>query len=965
MPNESACGTVPTMRFASLLALPLVVLTLSGCVHEPSFGLPTQQSLNRDPSMKVSGLGLGKLRFDASQEQFPSGLRLGHERTTTKGMVGIVVTVGSGSTKDPIGKEGLAHFVEHLVFRSRHDQGRSLDVRLKLAGATGINASTSPDATAFYGFVPASGFPKLVKEMGLMLSRPIDAIADADAGTEREVIKNELRQRDETGVVGQMRAWIAEALMPAEHPYRRSIGGSIDTVGKLDVNAATEFAKLHYKPNNVSIMVVGEAPFSDIEEIVKKELPQAWIGDVSTPADPMLSETPPLAQILPEVPKEGALTHYAAVDAPTLVISWRIPSTYSEAGHISQIVTAPAALEELRTAATNITAVQKASAWASAYLQSTVISCAVELSDPLAWQDVAEVLKKFYTERFSPYNQRDWMAVAVRDGYIQANSSAANYSQYLASLRQRTTAEFLFSSESYTKRIHHLAGFLHFENNLNAFSGHLEQIGKTSYRELASIIPSYLSESQARLVYIHSKPSVEAVTIFGTGVLRNNVLDQVAEKPGEGALLSEPPRARRDEAYLTTKETILPNGLRVVALRKNGYPTITAALAFRTGWASSTPRAAEAFVRSIESYQPATRSDAGLKVEAITTADVSANIVVAGRSNMPQALALLAQSMVETDNNYSWNEVADNLHRKHVKTSPLEPSELLGKDLSLALYPKSSLSSYPSTNEIRSLSGSQISKWLARSRHPSNAVLVVAGDGDPDVALQWATRIFGKWEGVQADKVSTPTIETPIPEPSKRRVFVRAAATERPQVEITLACRLPKATEQDEATFDELEGVMSGWLSTRLREEAGLSYGVSGGVRIYRGGGSHLAISLSADRKQLTKALKIIVGHWDAFGSSGFDQGSMSQIRWNLATAMNLGQTTSTDLAMDVATAAVNGFALDHSERYREDLGNVTQSDLRRAFATCSNSTVIGLLGDIQAIDRSLAALNIEKSVAP
>ncbi|MDX2023468.1 MAG: insulinase family protein [Deltaproteobacteria bacterium] len=948
------------MRFGRWAPVATVFLSaISACGHRASRGLPDAQSLAKEPVLQKGGLGLGTIKFGTAQTQLPSGLRVGYERTATNGMVGIVITIGAGSAKDPAGQEGLAHFAEHVVFRSKHNKDITLDARLKLTGATGINATTSPDVTTFYAFVPASRFADLAKELGQMLADPVSAIEESDAVTEREVIKNELRQRDETGLGGQMRSWIAETLMPTTHAYRRSIGGSLESVDKLSLAAAAEFTKANYLPINTSVMLVAEDSFGKTLEELRSGLAASWKGESTATIAPQIPSLPNVVQEVPAEPKEGAVTHYAAVEAPTLIISWRVPSLYSEGGHISQIVTARAALDELEVATERLDAVEHANAWAQHYLDTTIISCVVELKDPLAWKDVAKSVKAFYTERFSPYTQDDWQYVAARTGYASANQAASNYSYYLASLRQRTTAESLFASESYVSRVQQLAGFLHFTNNLNAFSGHLGQIRKTSYRELASILPSYLSESHARVVYIHAKQSTALPNVSGTGVARGDVLEKVAERPGEGTLLSAPPRTRPDEAYATMKRVVLPNGLTTIALRKAAYPTVTAVLAFRTGWAASSPPAAERLVRMLEQYRGSTRADAGLKVQAINLTDLSADYVVGGRSNLPHALGLLASGLVQTDATIDWTQVSSSLKAQPLRSSSMSPDEALYQDLMNALYPNSPLAHVPSPSNLRALSASEVQRWLQRSRHPSNAVLVMAGDLEPAAALKWAARIFGQWRGAMDEPAPAPAIAAPAPSFTQKKVFTRTPTNDRPQVEVTIACRLPAAGKRGEGTYDLLAGVVGGWLGTRLREEAGLSYGVSGGARIYRGGASHMSLNVAVDRTHLIKALKIINGHWSAFTSNGFDKGSVSQIRWNLSTASNFGSTTSAALAVAVANAVVRGDEPDYAERYRNDLMAVTDSDLREAFRTCAQTTRYGLVGDAAVIDEAVRAAGL------
>ncbi|HEY3237083.1 MAG TPA: insulinase family protein, partial [Polyangiaceae bacterium] len=78
---------------------------------------------------KYGPSGADVVRFDTSQRTLPSGLRVVIENDRSSGLAGVVLTVGSGAADDPPGREGLAHLVEHLVFRSSR-QGVTFWARL-------------------------------------------------------------------------------------------------------------------------------------------------------------------------------------------------------------------------------------------------------------------------------------------------------------------------------------------------------------------------------------------------------------------------------------------------------------------------------------------------------------------------------------------------------------------------------------------------------------------------------------------------------------------------------------------------------------------------------------------------------------------------------------------------------------------------------------------------------------------
>src|SRR5439155_3279336 len=95
------------------------------------------------------GLQLPLLEFPLRSVTFPSGLRVLIERDTRTPLVGIFLVVGAGSSSDPAGKEGLAHYIGHLTFRSRPAGAERFGTLLERAGAITHNAATTLDATLF------------------------------------------------------------------------------------------------------------------------------------------------------------------------------------------------------------------------------------------------------------------------------------------------------------------------------------------------------------------------------------------------------------------------------------------------------------------------------------------------------------------------------------------------------------------------------------------------------------------------------------------------------------------------------------------------------------------------------------------------------------------------------------------------------------------------------------------------
>src|ERR1700733_4284636 len=94
-------------------------------------------------------LEMSDVHFQMNDLRFPSGLRVLLEEDHRSPSVSIVTLVGTGAADDPPGKAGLAHFVEHLAFRTKPDGTTTSRAALARAGAGALNAMTQHDSTIY------------------------------------------------------------------------------------------------------------------------------------------------------------------------------------------------------------------------------------------------------------------------------------------------------------------------------------------------------------------------------------------------------------------------------------------------------------------------------------------------------------------------------------------------------------------------------------------------------------------------------------------------------------------------------------------------------------------------------------------------------------------------------------------------------------------------------------------------
>lgn len=137
------------------------------------------------------------------------------------------VSFRAGSTDDPQGKEGMAHLVEHLVFRARPGGGARIADRMESSGFV-FNAETSHDQTLYHATGKLPQLKQVVAIEADRLADPLAGITEKDFLVERDVVISEFREaRDHAPVTLQVQ-WLMEVRLAKDHPYRRPIGGTAD-----------------------------------------------------------------------------------------------------------------------------------------------------------------------------------------------------------------------------------------------------------------------------------------------------------------------------------------------------------------------------------------------------------------------------------------------------------------------------------------------------------------------------------------------------------------------------------------------------------------------------------------------------------------------------------------------------------------------------------------------------------------
>jgi len=179
----------------------------------------------------------------------------------------------NGSADDPAGKSGIAHFLEHLMFKGtvKYPQSAFSDLVSELGGQE--NAFTSNDFTAY--------FQRIAKEhLGRMMEMEADrmvnlVLTDEVVAPERDVVLEERRMRTDTDPAAELGEAVQAALF-VRHPYGTPVIGWSHEIEGLNRDDALAYYRRFYTPENAILIVAGDVTAKEV-----RTLAEATYGQIS------------------------------------------------------------------------------------------------------------------------------------------------------------------------------------------------------------------------------------------------------------------------------------------------------------------------------------------------------------------------------------------------------------------------------------------------------------------------------------------------------------------------------------------------------------------------------------------------------------------------------------------------------------------------------------------------------------
>ncbi len=247
-----------------------------------------------------------------------NGLRVVMVEDQAAPVINLQVWYHVGSKDEKPGRTGFAHLFEHLMFKGSAHVPPEQHSRIVEAVGGFDNAYTNDDVTVYWETFPSNFLERVIwLEADRMGSLNVD---EANFQSEREVVKEERRLRVENRPYGLVIEDLYAVAFKV-HPYHHTTIGSMDDLNKATVEEVRSFFQTYYRPDNATLVIVGDFAAADAIRWVEK-----YFGGIPRAVQPVPRVT---VQEPPQQAEVRVSKSYPNTPLPAVVIGYKMPALFT------------------------------------------------------------------------------------------------------------------------------------------------------------------------------------------------------------------------------------------------------------------------------------------------------------------------------------------------------------------------------------------------------------------------------------------------------------------------------------------------------------------------------------------------------------------------------------------------------------------------------------------------------------
>ena len=861
-----------------------------------------------------------------------------------------------GSKHDPEGRSGFAHLFEHILSRKTENMPYNMIYGLTADVGGTRNASTGSDRTNYYETVPAEYLETMLWTHRERMFKPV--IDQQVFESEREVVKEELRQRVLAPPYGRLQRFVIAENAYDVLPQRRPGIGSIEELDSATLDDARAFHQAFYGPDTATLIVAGNFDIGNLRALVDE-----YFADIPRRADPV-DLTIPAREPERTEPRSFVATA-PNVPLPVAGSIWKGPEAASQDSVVLDVIATIMARGQSSRLYDALVRSGKAvdSVMFSAASEEGGYVASFAITNPMADADEVDAMLKAELDR-------------IRTEPVSAAELAEAKSELFSdSLQRRETAR---------GRAFELGEALVSTGNPRAADDRLAAIANVTVEDVQRVAAKWLApDARVDMRYIEGEedPSAYAnpVPMPTFRSLPSATGEPLSVLP-EGAR-QEPPAAgaRPDVVAPEIVEQTLSNGIEVVAAQTGEVPIATMTVLVPGGASTDTREKAGVaqFAASLAEQGTADMSaqEIAARLESLG-ASFGAN---AGRDGTYFSLTApvanfeaAGEVLADIVRSAQYPQAELDRERKRAIDGLLvemkDPGALAGKVATLVMYGDAPYGSQPggTAESLAAITREDLLDHRQTWWQPSETKIIVSGGIAPAQATALANTLFGDW---QVD-ASAPT---PVSDPAGEAQPVRTVVIDMPEAGQAAVYAAVRAIPRDDERYYALElanavlgGGSSGRLFEEIRTKRSLSYGAYSGFGD-RADDSVLAASAQTKNETADEVAQIFLDEFARLGTDPLDDALLDKRRLFLGGNYARSLESSSGFNGIVAGLLQQGLEPAEAARYAERLAKVSPEDASAAakdLVDPSKATVV-IVGNAAEFIDDLRAIRPDVEVIP
>jgi zinc protease len=853
-----------------------------------------------------------------SKTVLDNGLTVLIKEVNTAPVVTVQVWYRVGSRNETAGINGIAHQLEHLMFKGTQARPIQFGRFFSALGAES-NAFTSYDQTAYFGTVERD---KLKAMLVLESDRMLNAVIDANAlASEKKVVISELQGYENSPSYRLGRA-VMRAALPTS-PYGLPVGGTKADVQSFTVDQVRSYYQKYYRPDNATLVIVGNFKTAEALALVRETF-----GPVAKPAAPLstsipkaLPASPGAVMQTPIVLKEPGsaallnavypLPNIAHPDAPALQVM-----DYVLTGGRSSRMYQNLIESGLASAANGYAANLMGGGW---------YDISVTAAPGKAMADIDRAVQNTVAQlRDQPISTEELerAKTQLRASLIQRNRDIVSQAQQLGD-DQTSTGDYQFSDR---------------------FLAAMTQVTAADIQRVAR---AYLTPARRTVGFfeptqVSAKPGAAAETFARTG---ENFSPGAPVDPAELAKYLPPlPAASPRSSQALPEKLTLANGLTLLLLPDRSSPTVTLSGYIQAGTVFD-----QAQTAGLASLVSSNLMNGTQKRDALALAKVLENRGARLGFSTNREGTMISGVALSQDLPILTNVLADVLQQATFPSDELElsrqrslsalkqsldnPSSLGRRVFQQTIYPENHpFHTFPTAASLQKITQADVVAFYRQHYRPDTTTLALVGDFDPAQVRTLMNQDLGGWQAVgEMATVLFPPVGLP---PTKQRLnpvlpgktqsvtYLGYSGIDRRDPRFYAVLVLNQILGGD---------TLSSRLGTEIRDRQGLTYGIYSAFQAGIHAGPFV-ISMQTDPKDVDRAIASTLKLLQQIRDKGVSTSEVTTAVRSLTSSYPVSLADPDSLASTLLMNQVYGLNSEEIRQFSSKLAAITLGQVNSAI---------------------------------